>query len=60
LVRKAVRPIEALTVKARDVSIGKQLDEKIVAETEDEIGLLTRAVDRLRASLKAAMERLGE
>lgn len=60
LVRKAVRPIEALTVKARDVSVGKQLDEKIVAETEDEIGLLTKAVDRLRASLKAAMERLGE
>lgn len=60
LVRRAVKPIEALTAKARDVSVGKQLDERIVAETEDEIGLLTRAVDRLRASLKAAMQRLGE
>jgi HAMP domain-containing protein len=60
VVRRTVKPIEQLTQTARDVSVGKGLDEKIIPHTEDEIGALTKAVDRLRLSLKAAMERLGE
>jgi len=60
LVKKSVKPIEELTQVAKDISLGKKLEEKIRSQSEDEIGSLTKAIDRLRLSLKAAMERLGE
>ncbi len=60
LVKKSVKPIEELTQVAKDISLGKKLEEKIKSQSEDEIGSLTKAIDRLRLSLKAAMERLGE
>lgn len=60
LVKRAMIPIDKLTARAKRVSVGKELDVKIVPNSEDEIGALAKAVDRLRASLQAAMERLGE
>jgi HAMP domain-containing protein len=60
MIRQAIKPIESLTASAKEISLGRGLDNKIKANTGDEIGDLTKAVDRLRASMKAAMERLGE
>ena len=60
MVKRAVVPIEKLTTAAIDISLGKNMDDKLRPKTADEIGNLTKAVDRLRVSMKAAMERLGE
>jgi len=60
MIKKAIRPIETLTVAAKNISLGKELGKRIRPETVDEIGALTKALDRLRISMKAAMERLGE
>ena len=60
MVKRSVVPIEKLTTTAIDISLGKNMEEKLRPKTVDEIGNLTKAVDRLRVSMKAAMERLGE
>lgn len=60
MIKKAIRPIETLTLAAKSISLGKALGTRLRPETVDEIGALTKAVDRLRISMKAAMERLGE
>jgi HAMP domain-containing protein len=60
LIKKSIKPIESLTVSAKNISLGKALGKRIRPETNDEIGALTKALDRLRISMKAAMERLGE
>jgi HAMP domain-containing protein len=60
IVNQAVKPVVALTHAAEQISMGEGLDQPIKADTEDEIGLLTKAVDRLRSSMKAAMTRLGQ
>jgi methyl-accepting chemotaxis protein len=53
------RPIEHLTRIAENISLGKDLDKKIVeAKRKDEIGTLARAVDRLKTSVKIMMDRL--
>ncbi len=53
------RPIEHLTRVAENISLGKDLDKKIVeARRKDEIGTLARAVDRLKTSVKIMMDRL--
>ena len=59
VVRLAMKPVVALTAAADQISLGEALDTPLKAATTDEIGKLTKAVDRLRASLKAAMSRLG-
>jgi HAMP domain-containing protein len=48
-----------LTETAEQISLGEALETPLKPETTDEIGHLTKAVDRLRASMKAAMSRLG-
>ena len=57
--RRLTRPIRRLTRIADGISRG-QLDAAI-GETKrsDEIGSLARAIERLRASVKLAVERLG-
>jgi HAMP domain-containing protein len=60
VVRRAMRPVLALTNAADQISLGEALDTPIKSESEDEIGLLTKSIDRLRISMKAAMSRLGQ
>ncbi len=50
----------ALTALADDLSTGERLDEPIKPTSIDEVGRMAKSLDRLRASLKAAMSRLGE
>jgi HAMP domain-containing protein len=53
-----IKPIIELVGAADAMSRG-QLDVPIVARTEDEIGELARSIERMRASLKAAITRLS-
>jgi HAMP domain-containing protein len=59
LVRSAMRPVVALTEAADQISLGEGLETPIKTDAIDEIGVLTKSIDRLRASMKAAMQRLG-
>jgi HAMP domain-containing protein len=59
VVQRAIRPVVALTAAAEQISLGEALDTPIKSEAVDEIGLLTRAIERLRVSMRAAMDRLG-
>jgi HAMP domain-containing protein len=59
LARGIIRPILRLTLVADKISKG-DLDTPIGVETGDEIGDLARSLGRMRASLKAAMVRLGQ
>ncbi|EAT15473.1 HAMP domain-containing protein [Desulfuromonas acetoxidans] len=56
-VGRALKPLETLTQAASDLADGK-VDEVITAESTDEVGKLADALERLRVSLKAAMDRL--
>ena len=60
VVRGAMRPVKALTAAADEISLGEDLDTPIKTDDVDEIGKLTRSIDRLRLSMKAAMARLGQ
>jgi len=60
VVRRAMQPVVALTEAADQISLGEGLDTPIKSDSEDEIGQLTKSVDRLRVSMKAAMSRLGQ
>ena len=60
VVRRAMRPVVALTAAADQISLGEALDTPIHSDAEDEIGVLTKSIDRLRVSMKAAMSRLGQ
>ncbi len=59
VVERAMRPVSALTAAAGAISMGEGLDTPIKSQSSDEIGQLTKAVERLRVSMKAAMSRLG-
>jgi nitrogen fixation/metabolism regulation signal transduction histidine kinase len=54
-----VKPIIELAAAADSMSRG-QLDLPIAVRTEDEIGELARSLERMRASLKAAITRLSK
>lgn len=60
LIRRAVQPVVALTGAANQISLGEALDQPLRSDSVDEFGQLTKAIDRLRVSMKAAMNRLGE
>ncbi|HTT70328.1 MAG TPA: HAMP domain-containing protein [Anaeromyxobacteraceae bacterium] len=60
LVRRAMRPVIGLTAAADQISLGEGLDTPLKTDALDEIGILTKSIDRLRASMKAAMSRLGQ
>ncbi|HEX9663061.1 MAG TPA: HAMP domain-containing protein [Candidatus Binatia bacterium] len=53
-----IKPIIELAAAADAMSRG-QLDVPITARTDDEIGELARSIERMRASLKAAINRLS-
>ena len=59
VVQRAMMPVVALTAAADQISLGEALDTPIKSDSVDEIGQLTKTIDRLRASMKAAMSRLG-
>ncbi len=60
VVRRATRPVVALTRAADQISLGEGLETPITSRSTDEIGQLTKAIDRLRRSMHAAMSRLGQ
>lgn len=53
-----IKPIIEL-VSAADAMSRGQLDVPIIARTDDEVGELARSIERMRASLKAAITRLS-
>lgn len=57
LANRIIKPILYLTQKADDISQGK-LDEKVGVNTKDEIQNLGEALERLRESVKIALDRL--
>lgn len=59
VVHQAMKPVVALTEAADRISLGEELDTPIKSPAVDEIGRLTKTIDRLRVSMKAAMARLG-
>jgi HAMP domain-containing protein len=58
LARRLVRPFRRLTDIAGRISAG-ELDTPVRVESQNEFGELTRSLERMRASLKAAMVRLN-
>ncbi len=54
---KVVNPIVALSHKAENISLGKNLEESVSISPNLEIGQLSRAVDRLRMSIARFMRR---
>ena len=60
MIKQAMKPLEALATTAGRISVGEGLEQPIHAGTPDEVGRMAKALDRLRASLRAAMARLGE
>ena len=58
LASKTVRPILELKAIADDISRGR-LDRSVSIQCDDEIGELGRSLERMRASLRAAMIRLN-
>ena len=58
LASKTIRPILDLKAIADDISRGR-LDTSVSVQTNDEVGDLGRSLERMRASLKAAMVRLN-
>jgi len=57
-IKIALRPLTRLTVLASRMADGN-VDEKIVSTTHDEIGALADVLERMRISMKAAIERLA-
>lgn len=55
--QKLTRPIVELTEAANRISLG-ELDAPIAVQADDEIGTLAESLDRMRISLKQAIERL--
>ena len=60
MLRRSMRPLERLAIVASEISTGEGLEQPIKAMTSDEIGEMAKSLNRLRASLAAAMARLGE
>jgi HAMP domain-containing protein len=58
LASKTIRPILDLKAIADDISRGR-LDTSVTIQSNDEVGELGRSLERMRASLKAAMIRLN-
>ncbi|SRR6266568_7833480 len=59
VLKRAMRPVVELTAAAEQIGLGEALDEPIESDAVDEIGQLTTSIERLRASMQAAMQRLG-
>ncbi len=57
---RSILPLETLASRVDLISVGEGTSDPIRSERRDEIGQVTRAVNRLRQSLASAMQRLGE
>lgn len=57
LINSALEPLRRYTVIAEDLADGN-VEQKIETTAQDEIGLLANALERLRLSIKTAMDRL--
>ncbi len=57
LIKNALKPLKEFSRIASDLASGK-VEEKIEAKSQDEIGQLANVLERLRVSIKTAMERL--
>ena len=58
--RTVIKPIQALTNKANDISMGK-IDDEIGTDyrnRKDEIGALAQGFERMRKSLALAMRKI--
>jgi len=55
--RYIVKPVIMLEQRATEISLGKNLSESIVTPSQDEIGSLGRAIDRLRISIEKMLQR---
>lgn len=55
--RYIVKPLIMLERRATEISLGKNLGESIVTPSQDEIGSLGRAIDRLRISIEKMLQR---
>lgn len=60
MIKRSVKPLVELSALADQLSMGEGLENPIKPTSLDEVGVMAKSVDRLRASLKAAMSRLGE
>lgn len=60
ILNRSMKPLSKLSDTANEISTGEGLDQPIKAATTDEIGQMAKSLNRLRASLQAAMGRLGE
>jgi HAMP domain-containing protein len=60
MLKRSMKPLEILSDTANEISTGEGLDTPIVPGSFDEVGKMAKSLDRLRASLSAAMQRLGE
>ena len=60
MINRSMRPLERLSEIAMAISTGEDLETPIKPTTTDEVGRMAKSLDRLRTSLRAAMERLGE
>jgi HAMP domain-containing protein len=60
MLRRSMKPLEHLASLANRISTGEGLDNMIRPGSSDEIGQMAKSLNRLRASLQAAMGRLGE
>lgn len=52
-----VKPITMLETRTSEISLGKNLDESVSHKSNDEIGSLARAIDRMRISTMKLLER---
>jgi methyl-accepting chemotaxis protein len=50
--------VSDLSRSADAVSMGEELDKPLTSASQDEVGELTKSVDRLRQSMRAALQRL--
>ncbi len=57
LEKGVVQPIMRLNGRTEEISLGKGLDQPVVINTNDEIGSLSRAIDRLRISVARMLTR---
>ena len=52
-----IKPVTMLEKRATEISLGKNLNEPIETQANDEIGSLARSVDRLRISVEKMLQR---
>ncbi len=55
-----IERIKKLTELVNEISIGNNLDKAIIPEGNDELAELTEAFERMRISMKTALEQLEE